>query len=163
MNSDSKSDLRKVKEVWRANRCISARMIGKYCQWIALFMRYCEKKGLSWEKELTLAGVSRFVRGYTRLRDIDFEIAWCSARSALYAWSTGLQTLGKSLPSWRPTPDPLQSQPVLLREYAAYMREHRGNPESTIHDRMKRTGQFLEFLHRRRRRAVDVRLCDLDA
>jgi integrase/recombinase XerD len=163
MNCDLKSNLSKVKEVWRGNRCISKRMIGKYCQWIALFMSYCEKKGLNWEMELTLAGVSRFVKWYARLRDIDADIALSSARSALYAWSEGLQTFGKSLPPWRPTPDPPPSQPLLLREYAAYMREHRGNPENTIRDRIKRTGKFLEFLHRRRRRLVDLRLSDLDA
>jgi integrase/recombinase XerD len=163
MNCDWKSNLSKVKEVWRDNRCISKRMIRKYCQWIARFMSYCEKKGLNWEMELTLAGVSRFVKWYTRLRDIDFDIALCGARSALYAWSEGLQTLGKSLPPWRPTPDPMSSQPLLLREYAAYMREHRGNPENTILDRIKKTGKFLEFLHRRRRRLVDLRLSDLDA
>lgn len=113
--------------------------------------------------ELTLAGVSRFVKWCARLRDIDADIALCGARSALYAWSEGLQTFGKSLPPWRPTPDPPPSQPLLLREYAAYMREHRGNPENTIRDRIKRTGKFLEFLHRRRRRLVDLRLSDLDA
>ena len=48
MNCDWKSNLSKVKEVWRDNRCISKRMIRKYCQWIARFMSYCEKKGLNW-------------------------------------------------------------------------------------------------------------------
>lgn len=161
--SGADSRLKEVMRVWRKNRCISKVVIVQYRQWIPRFIGYCDRKGLNWEAELTLAGVSRFVKWYTRSRDIDAEGAFARARSALHAWSDGLQTIGKSLPPWRPPPDPLQSFPLLLREFAAYMREHRGNPENTIIGRIKSTEKFLEFLRSRRRRIIDLRLSDLDA
>jgi integrase len=43
------------------------------------------------------------------------------------------------------------------------MREHRGNPENTIHDRVVRVATFLAFLRKRHRSLRDLRLSDLDA
>ena len=161
--SDKDSRLKEVMRVWRKNRCISKPAITVYRQWIPRFMDYCNSEQLNWEAELTLAGVTRFVKRYARSRDIDVECALHIARSALRAWSEGLQRLGETLPSWRPTPEPLQYRPSLLREFAADMREHRGNPESTIRKKITHAEGFLEFLRHRRRRIIDLRLSDLDA
>jgi integrase len=155
--------LKEVMKVWRKNRCISNPAIAVYRQWIPRITDFCDEEGLNWKAELTLAGVTRFVKWYARSRDIDVECALDSARSALRAWSDGLQRLGESISPWRPTTEPLQPQRPLLREFAAYMREHRGNPESAIHQKITHTEEFLEFLRRRHRRIVDLRLSDLDA
>ena len=159
----SNSRLQEVIRVWRKNRCISEPAIAVYRQWIPRFMDYCNSKRLNWRTELTVAGVMRFSKWYARSRDIDVERALHSARSALRAWSDGLQRLGETLPPWRPTTEPSQSQLPFLREFAAYMREHRGSPESTIHKKITHTEGLLEFLRHRRRRVVDLRLSDLDA
>jgi integrase/recombinase XerD len=152
-----------VVKVWRKNRCISGRVIIMYCWWIRRFIAYCDDKGLQWERELTLAGVSRFVRWYTRPRDINIDCAMSGSRAALHAWREGLSAVGKSLPLWRPKSDPLEFLSPLLREFAAHMRENRGNPENTIRARMVRMTTFLAFVRGRHRRLRDLRLSDLDA
>jgi integrase len=157
------SRLKEVTNVWRKNRCISEPVIALYRQWVPRFVVYCKNEGLNWQAELTLAGVTRFAKLYARSRDVDIEYALHGACVALHAWSDGLQRLGETLPVWRPTTGPFKPQSSLLCEFAASMREHRGNPESTIHKKITHTEGFLEFLRRRRRRIVDLRLSDLDA
>jgi integrase/recombinase XerD len=160
-NVDSR--LKEVINVWRKNRCISKAVIALYRQWVPRFIDYCNSEGLNWRTELTSTGVARFAKSYARSRDADVEYVLHGARVALHAWSDGLQRLGETLPLWRPTAEPSKPQPSLLREFAASMREHRGNPENTIHKKITHTEGFLEFLRRRRRRVVDLRLSDLDA
>jgi len=160
---DGNSRLKEVMKVWRKNRCISKPAMAIYRQWIPRFMDYCHREELNWEVELTLAGVTRFAKWYARSRDIDVACALHGARVALHAWSEGLQSLGTTVSPWRHPVESMQSQPPLLREFAAYMREHRGNPERTIHKKITHTEGFLEFLRQRRRHIVGLRLSDLDA
>lgn len=160
---NKRSRLNEVTHVWRKNRCISEPVIAVYRQWIPRFVVYCSKEGLNWQTELTLAGVTRFAKSYARLRGADIEYASHGARVALHAWYDGLQRLGETLPEWRPKAESSKLRSSLLREFAASMREHRGNPENTIRKKITHTEAFLEFLRRRRRRIADLALSDLDA
>src|SRR5208337_3049265 len=126
------------------------------------FIAYCDRKGLRWKAELTLAGALGFVRWYAQSRDGADE-TFRSARSALRAWREALQTLGQSLPPWESTPDLLQGVSPVLREFAADMRQHRGSAEGTVRPTIIGAGNFLAFLRMRRRRLRDLQLCDLDA
>lgn len=159
-NVDPRLD--EVIAVWRKNRCINQPAIRQYRNWPQHFIDYCTKRKLKWDMELTLAGTVRFVRWYARSRDIKCALPPL-ARSALRAWREALQTLGEALPPWQPSPDLSSGLSPLLREFAAYIREHRGNPEITIHHRMVRTAAFLAFLRKRKRSLRDLRLSDLDA
>lgn len=153
--------LNEVIVVWRNNRCISRDVITRYRRWPQQFITYCTRRNLKWEMELTLSGTMRFVKWYVRSRGI--RCALSQPRSALHAWREALQTLGQPLPPWKPSRDLSSGLSPLLREFAAYIREHRGNPENTIHDRVARVATFLAFLRKRNRRLRDLRLSDLDA
>lgn len=159
---DSDPRLNAVIELWRENRCISRRVIVMYCRWIERFIAYCNGKGLHWKAELTLAGAVRFAKWYARSRDINGDGALSGARPALHAWREALQTLGKSLPPWQLTPDPLRGLSPVLREFAAEMYQHRGSAEGTVRLRIFGASRFLAFLRGRRRRLRDLRLSDLD-
>lgn len=161
--SDSDPRLNDVAKVWRENRCLSRRVVFMYGRWVQRFVAYCNSKGLPWRAELTLVGVLRFVTWYAQSRDIAKERAFRSARSALRAWREALRTLGKSLPTWENIPDPLQRVSPVLREFAADMRQHRGNAEGTVRLRILGASNFLAFLRMRRRAPRDLRLSDLDA
>jgi integrase/recombinase XerD len=153
--------LNEVIAVWRNNRCISQGVITRYRQWPQQFITYCTRRKLKWEVELTLAGTMQFVKWYVRSRGI--RCALSQPRSALHAWREALQTLGQPFPPWKPSRDLSSGLSPVLREFAAHIREHRGNPENTIHDRVVRVATFLAFLRKRRRSLRDLRLSDLDA
>ena len=160
---DTDPRLNDVAKVWRENRCMNRRVIVTYCRWILRFTVYCNHKELRWRAELTLVGISQFVKWYARSRDINGDRAMSSARPALRAWREALQALGESLPSWQRTPDPSCGLSPVLREFAADMRQHRGSSEGTVRLRIFGAGKFLAFLRGRRRRLRDLRLSDLDA
>ena len=51
----------------------------------------------------------------------------------------------------------------MLRDYAAHLGQHRGNPESTIYKRLDHVGKLLEHLARRGKSWRRMRLTDIDA
>lgn len=58
---------------------------------------------------------------------------------------------------------PQQRSSPLLRAFASYLREHRGNPAVTINKKIGHIDRFLAFLLARKRRPQRVRLFDIDA
>jgi hypothetical protein len=98
---DSDPRLNDVIEIWRKNRCISGRVVVRYCRWVRRFITYCDEKGISLENELTHVGALRFAKWYARSRDVNVNCALAAARSALPAWRDALQIVRKSLPPWR--------------------------------------------------------------
>ena len=138
-----------VTEVWRQNRCLKRSSINVYRLWILRFATYCCEKQLDEREQLSLVGVHKFSKWYARSRHIDFNTVFESARSALYAWATALQTLNESLPLWAPAKKALPSPSPLICEFSEHLRLERGNPEITIHKKIQHVIRFKKFVNER--------------
>jgi integrase/recombinase XerD len=136
-----------VERVWRENRCLTEGTIALYRMWVRRFVEHCRAKKLEINAQLTLAGVNAFVSRYARVRKLDRRETFLGAHSALSTWAAALATLGVSLPVWDEIPEPSSSLPRLLREFAQYLHEHRGNLAGTIHKKVVHVGKLLAFLH----------------
>ena len=151
-----------VAKVWRQNRSLKRSSINIYWLWIQRFWKYCHEKQLDDNEQLTLVGVRRFSRWYARSRRVNVDTAFDSARSALFAWRTALQALGEPLPLWTPTNKAPSPPSPLMREFAEHLRLNRGNPESTIHKKIRHITQFKAFINERGCRLHQPRLQDID-
>jgi integrase/recombinase XerD len=151
-----------VERIWRENRCLNDSSVGVYKYWVRRFNRYCRGKRLEEYSQLTLAGVTKFARWYASLHHIDSQPAICSARSALGTWAHALHILGKSLPPWSETTRPLRLRSPILKEFADYLQQYRGNPANTIHAKVEHIKSFIMFLRQRGRRPEQLRLQDID-
>lgn len=125
-----------IERVWRTNRCLTDNVISLYRSRVEEFARYCRIKGLDDRTHLNLAGAEEFSRWYARRHRVPLHHALSNIRPALAAWSFARTVLGESLPPWRSARDPLRNAPEILREFADYLRQQRGNPESTIEVRV---------------------------
>ncbi len=152
-----------IERVWRSNRCLTDNVISLYRSRIEDFAGYCRIKGLEERAHLNLAGAEEFSRWYARRHRVSLRHALANIRPALAAWSFARTVLGESLPPWRPARDPLRNAPGILREFADYLRQHRGNPESTIEVRVIYLRTFLEFMAARRRQLTRLKPADIDA
>ena len=151
-----------VTEVWRQNRCLKRSSINVYRLWILRFATYCCEKQLDEREQLSLVGVHKFSKWYARSRHIDFNTVFESARSALYAWATALQTLNESLPLWAPAKKALPSPSPLICEFSEHLRLERGNPEITIHKKIQHVIRFKKFVNERGHKLHQSRLPDID-
>jgi integrase/recombinase XerD len=151
-----------VERVWRENRCLTDRSIALYRMWVRRFVEYCRDRNLNRNSHLTLAGVKAFSSWYSRARRLDARETFWRAHGALGTWALALRTLGEPLPPWNETPGPSPSLPPLIQEFAEHLCEHRGNPASTIHKKIRHIQIFQAFLRRRRRATHHVRLDDID-
>ena len=147
-----------VERVWRENRYLTEDTIALYRATARYFTEYCRRKRLRPRRELTYAGTTRFIHHYDQGRRLGAE-SLKNRRTALHRWAEALQTLGVSLPSWRPG----REQSALLDEYAEHMRRYRGTAERTIVNQRFHLEHLLRFLRRRRRPVSRVRLIDIDA
>jgi integrase/recombinase XerD len=151
-----------VERIWRENRCLNDSSVGIYKYWVRRFKRYCQDKRLEEYSQLTLTGVIKFARWYASFHHIDSHPAICSARSALGTWAYALRILGKSLPPWSETTRPLRLRFPILKEFADYLQQYRGNPAGTIHTKVEHVNSFIMFLRQRGRRLEQIRLQDID-
>jgi integrase/recombinase XerD len=151
-----------IEQIWHENRGLSRAAIVMYRERVQHFVDYCKVKGLSDQSELTLAGAWRFARWYARRYRVAFCHAFAISRSALGTWAQARRTLGEELPPWKPTRDPLQSLPPLMRAFADHLRRHRGNPPHTIHVKTQHVMRFVDFLRSRGRGVSNLRLADID-
>ncbi len=149
--------------IWRENRCLKESSIAVYQRWIRRFNSYCKTKRLNEHAQLTLIGVSAFARWFAHTHDMVEQTAFYSARSALRAWAFALTALGEQLPPWRTPDHSVCSKSPIIRDFADYLRQHRGNPEVTVHKKVKQIGMFMAFLRKRGRRLTRLRLQDIDA
>ena len=83
--------------VWRAGGSIQDSSANVYLQWIRRFRIYCAQRQLDEAEELTLEGVDRFTRWYSRRRQRRLSSV-ANARSALYALSRVYQVIGTQRP-----------------------------------------------------------------
>jgi len=117
-----------IERIWRENRCLKSGSIQVYRYNIYRFLNYCQSRKLAENAQLTRAGVTAFSRSYARSHRRDFKAVFDAAHGALSTWATARRTLGEELPPWVPATNPLTSLSPVLREFAEYLRDHRGNP-----------------------------------
>jgi len=131
--------------VWHGDRCVSASTAQQYLQWIGRFQRYCRVLGLDEAAELTRDGVKRFQAWYASSRKIDtahLGLASSSVRSLRRVY----EVMGMPVPMWRAIERPRLPATTVLRDYAAHLGQHRGNPAVTIHKKLDHVGKLLEHL-----------------
>src|SRR5262245_49785950 len=133
-----------ILRVWCAGRSIQESSANVYLQWIRRFRIYCTQRQLEEAGELTLEGVHRFTRWYSRRRQRRLSSV-ANARSALYALSRVYQVMGLSVPTWR-VEKRLAPATALLRAFAEHLTRHRGNPEQTVKGKLDHIAKFMEYL-----------------
>ena len=148
--------------VWRADRSISANSARQYLQWIGQFRRYCSERGLVEVNELTRDGAKRFKAWYARSHKIKVANLGL-ASSSMRALRRVYEVMGAAVPAWSPIKRGPSPAMALLRDYAAHLGQHRGNPEGTIHKKLDHVGKLLEHLARRGKSWRRMRLTDVDA
>lgn len=157
-----------VERVWRENRCLSDGTIALYRGTAEHFIEYCRRQRLQARSELTYAGATRFIRHYDQGKGLATE-SLENRRTGLHRWAEALQSLGESLPPWRPGvgirvgPGRVREHSELLDEYAEHMRRYRGTTDRTVVVQRFHLEHLLRFLRRRQRSASRVRLIDIDA
>lgn len=160
--SEPSPNARDILRVWRDDRCVSASSAQQYLQWIGRFRRYCHALGLDEGAELSRDGVKRFQDWYTRSRKINtahLGLASSSMRSLRLVH----EVMGMPVPPWQPIecrPPPVTA---VLRDYAAHLRQHRGNPEVTIRKKLDHVGKLFKHLSRSGRSWRRLSLPDIDA
>lgn len=166
MDPDENADPRAadVERIWRQNRCIKGSSISVYRRWVCRFTEYCRVCALLDRDELTLAGALRFVHWWhVRHTTIQLAHAVNSARSALAAWAFALRTLGEPLPPWDAPAPERPATTLLAQAFAAYLREVRGNPPSTIHKKLGHISIFDAHLRSSACGSCAVTLQEIDA
>jgi integrase/recombinase XerD len=71
--------------------------------------------------------------------------------------------MGMPVPMWRAIKRPLPPATTVLRDYAAHLGQHRGNPEVTIRKKLDHVGKLLEYLGRSGKSWRQLSLPDIDA
>jgi integrase/recombinase XerD len=160
--SERTPSVQDILRVWRGDRCVRASSAQQYLQWIGRFRRYCRGLGLDEGAELTRDGVRRFQAWYTRSRKINtarLGVASSSMRSLRRVH----EVMGMPVPPWQPIERRQPPAMAVLRDYAAHLGQHRGNPEVTIRKKLDHVGKLLEHLRRSGKSLRHLSLPDIDA
>ena len=147
---------------WRADRSISEASAQHYLLWIARLRRYCTSLGLVEAQELTHEGAVRFRSWYARLHSVDIAHLGLIS-SSMHALRRVYEGMDMPVSPWklikrRPPP----ALPV-LRDYAAHLAQHRGNPEVTVLKKVDHIGKLFEHLAALGKTWRQMRLPDIDA
>jgi integrase/recombinase XerD len=151
-----------ILRMWRADRCVSASSAQQYLQWIRRFRRYCHVLGLDEASELTRDGAKRFQTWYAHSHEINttrLGLASSSIRSLRRAY----EVVGTPVPPWRLIERRPPPATAVLRDYAAHLGQHRGNPEVTIRKKLDQVHKLLEHLSRSGKYWRQLSLPDIDA
>lgn len=151
-----------IRRVWQGDRRVSASTAQQYLQWIGRFQRYCRDLGLDEVAELTRDGAKRFQTWYARLRKITtahLGLASSSVRSLRRVY----EVMGTPVPLWRAVEQQPPPATVILRDFAAHLGQHRGNPEVTIRKKLDHAGKLIEHLGRCGKSWRQLSLPDIDA
>lgn len=151
-----------VVATWKAGG-LRVGTIACYLAWIRRWRSHWLARDVDELRYLTLSGVVDFASSIIGRRRRRLT-AMCRAtvRNSLHAWSCALQTLGMTVPCWRPSPAK-RRLPPLLEEFAEYRRAHRGVAVGTIRRDLDVAIAFLACLRARGRRFSTVRIVDIDA
>jgi site-specific recombinase XerD len=134
----------------------------QYLQWIDRFRRYCRAHGLEEGAELTRDGIKRFQSWYARSHKIDITHL-SLARSSLRSLRRVHEVMGLPVPPWQPVERRQLPAQAVLRDYAAHLGQHRGNPELTIRKKLDHVGKLFEHLRHSGKSWRQLSLPDIDA
>lgn len=151
-----------ILRVWRGGHSISAVAAQHYLRWISRLRRYCHELGLDEGSQLTHEGAQRFLSWYANARKINTTHLGL-AGSSVRALRRVYEVMGLPVPAWRPVVSRPLPATVLLQDYASHLRQHRGNPESTIHKKLDHVGKLLTSLAGAGKSWRQLRLPDIDA
>ena len=153
---------RTIRRVWRADRSISDAVAPRYLQWIARFRRYCDELGLVEASELTHDGIKRFQTWYAGSQKVA-TLPTTLVSSSIHALRRVHEVMGTPMPPWR-TPQRRRSPAsAVLRDYAAHLAQHRGNPEGTVRKKLDHVSKLFEHLAASGKSWRQMRLPDIDA
>ena len=153
---------RTILRVWNADRSISDSVAPHYLQWIARFRRYCGELDLVEANELTHEGTKRFQTWYMGSHKVS-TVPSSLASSSIHALRRVHEVMGTPMPPWRPPERRRSPASAVLRDYAAHLAQHRGNPELTVRKKLDHVGKLLEHLAASGKSWRQMRLPDIDA
>lgn len=151
-----------ILRTWRSDRSISALSAQQYLRWIARFRRYCHQFQLVEVDELTRAGADRFRSWYGRTHQIN-TVHLEPAISSTHALRRVYEVMGMTVPPWSPAARRDSPASAILRDYAVHLRQHRGNPEVSVHKMLGDVRKLLEHLAAFGKSWRQMRLPDIDA
>lgn len=146
----------------RADRCLKNSSARQYLQWVRRFRAYCAQRHLDERTELTLKGARRFVTWYARQRHLVAGPWRASARTALFSLNRVYQVLGRDPPSWQTPAVKRLGTTSLEKAFAAFLLNHRGNPEITVRKKLAHVDKLLRHLRRRAKGWRTMQLSDID-
>lgn len=145
--SERTPSVQDILRVWRGDRCVRASSAKRYLEWIVRFRRYCVALGLDEGPELSRDGVKRFQAWYACSRKINTGYLG-HAISAIRSLRRVHEVMGMPVPPWQSIEPRRPPAEAVLRDYAAHLGQHRGNPETTIRKKLDHVGKLLEHLSR---------------
>jgi integrase/recombinase XerD len=151
-----------ILRVWRGDRCVSSSSAQQYLHWIGRFRRYCLELGLDEAAELTRDGAKRFKAWYAASRNIT-TVHLGLASSSMRSLRRVHEVMGMPVSAWRPIERRLPPAKAVVRDYAAHLGQHRGNPEITIRKKVDHVGKLLDHLSRCGKSWRQLSLPDIDA
>lgn len=160
--SERTPSVQDILRVWRSDRCVRASTAQQYLQWIGRFRRYCRALGLEEGAELSRDGVKRFQAWYMRSRKIN-PAHLGVASSSLRSLRRVHEVMGLPVPPWRSIECLRPPAMAVLRDYAAHLKQVRGNPEITIRKKLDHVGKLFKYLRRSGKSWRYLRLPDIDA
>jgi site-specific recombinase XerD len=153
--------VRSILRVWHADRIISEASARQYLGRIASFRRYCVEFGLREVDELTLEGARRF-KSWCAQRRRSKTGNLGNASSALRALRRVYEVMDTQLPPWQSIKRHAQPASAILRDYAAHLAQHRGNPEVTVQKKLHQIGMLFEHLAATGKSWRQIGLPDID-
>ncbi|BAB54700.1 tyrosine-type recombinase/integrase [Mesorhizobium japonicum] len=151
-----------IRRIWSGERRFGAGTADKYLICIQQFRTYCSQLGLIEREELTLEGANRFIGWYARRRSRPRR-SHQNFRSALRSLARVYHRMGVAPPDWQP-PRAVQPPPSpLFAEYDAYLVQHLGLAERTIHKQLSHLSKFYNYLVRAGKEWYSIQLTDVDA
>jgi integrase/recombinase XerD len=160
--SEHSPSAQEILRVWRADRCVGSSSALQYLQWIGRFRRYCQALGLDEGAELTRDGAKRFQAWYARSRKVNVAHLGL-ARSSMRSLRRVHEAMGMSVPQWKPIERRRPPGTAILRDYAAHLEHHRGNPQVTIRKKLDHVGKLVEHLSRSGKSWRHLSLPEIDA
>ena len=151
-----------ILQTWRADRSIGEAGAQHYLLWLDRLRCYCADRGLVEAQELTHEGAVRFRSWYARSHNVDVAHLGLVS-SSMHALRRVYEVMDVPVLPWkrikcRPPP----ALPV-LRDYAAHLAQHRGNPEVTVLKKIDHIGKLFEHLAASGKTWRQMRLPDIDA
>ena len=159
--SEDGASATEVIRVWRANG-ITWSTIRVYRRVVRSFYEDCHRRGTPVKEHLTRAYAEQWAVQHARRSRSNAANAKSTVRSALRAWSWGLEVCGLIVPSWEEPVVAPATLPALQEAFVRYRQDVCGVAESTLRRELALAEEFLRHLRHRRRTLAQLRVADVD-